>query len=174
MRQVDIGIENEGLRIIADKLGQVLADTFVLYTKTLNYHWNITGSHFVDYHQFLEKQYKELLKITDEVAERIGALGFRAPGSLRDFTRLSTLKEEEMSRDLPIPEQMIHNLELGREHIIKSLRTFMPQCQMYNDEATFDMLVKHMGKHEKAAWMLRKIFARDAGVVSTIKKWASA
>lgn len=149
---IDIGISDEERRIIADGLSHFLADTYTLYLKTHNYHWNVTGPLFNALHLMFETQYNELALAVDQIAERIRALGYPAPGSYTQYAKLSAIKESE---NVPCAEDMIADLVKGQEAVIRTARKIFPAAQGSNDEATADLLTQRMQIHEKTAWMLR-------------------
>ena len=151
---IDIGINDSDRRAIADGLSRLLADTYTLYLKTHNYHWNVTGPLFNTLHLMFETQYNELALAVDLIAERIRALGHPAPGSYRAFSRLSSIQEEE---DLPTAEEMIRQLVIGQETVVRTAREVFPTVDRANDEPTADLLTQRMQIHEKNAWMLRSM-----------------
>lgn len=151
---IDIGISDNDRRAIADGLARLLADTYTLYLKTHNYHWNVTGPMFSTLHLMFETQYNELALAVDQVAERIRALGHPAPGSYKAFSRLSSIKEEE---GVPAAEQMIRQLVIGQETVVRTAREIFPTVESANDEPTADLLTQRMQIHEKNAWMLRSM-----------------
>ncbi|HET8728130.1 MAG TPA: Dps family protein [Alphaproteobacteria bacterium] len=152
--KIDIGISEGDRKAIADGLSRLLADTYTLYLKTHNYHWNVTGPMFNTLHTMFEEQYTELAAAVDEIAERIRALGFPAPGSYAAYARLSSIKEEE---GLPDAKEMIRNLVSGQEAVVRTAREVFPAAEKANDEPTADLLTQRMQIHEKTAWMLRSI-----------------
>ena len=151
---IDIGINESDRRAIADGLARLLADTYTLYLKTHNYHWNVTGPLFNTLHLMFETQYNELALAVDLIAERIRALGHPAPGSYRAFSRLSSIQEEE---GLPTAEEMIRQLVIGQETVVRTAREVFPTVDRANDEPTADLLTQRMQIHEKNAWMLRSL-----------------
>ncbi|MGI9642284.1 MAG: Dps family protein [Acidimicrobiia bacterium] len=151
---IDIGIEEEERAAIAVGLSRLLADTYTLYLKTHNYHWNVVGPQFNTLHLMFEAQYNELALAVDEIAERIRALGERSPGSYREFGELSSVEEDV---DEPDATQMIQRLVLGQETIVRTARSIFPVVQAANDEPTADLLTQRMQVHEKTAWMLRSM-----------------
>lgn len=154
MKTPNIGISNQNLPLITNLLNQLLADEFVLYTKTRNFHWNVTGSHFHELHKMFEAQYEELDDIIDEVAERARSLGGIAAGSLAEFIKLTRLKEQ--SGSLLKDHAMINALLEDHESVIKTLRADLETCQnQWSDAGTADFLTGLMEQHEKIAWMLR-------------------
>lgn len=150
---VDIGIEAQHRREVAEALGQLLADEHVLLTKTRNYHWNVQGMAFGSLHELFEEQYNDLASSIDDIAERIRSLGFFAPGSMEEFLNNSRLVETDHlnGRD----RDMISNLLKDHEAIIQILRHDIPQSEENNDVGTADFLTALMEDHEKMAWMLR-------------------
>jgi starvation-inducible DNA-binding protein len=151
---IDIGIVAEEREAIAAGLARVLADTYTLYLKTHNFHWNVTGPMFNTLHLMFETQYTELAAAVDEIAERIRALGVPAPGSYAAFARLSSIKEEE---GVPPAEDMIRQLVEGQEAVVRTAREVFPLAEKANDEPTADLLTQRMRTHEKTAWMLRSM-----------------
>jgi starvation-inducible DNA-binding protein len=151
---IDIGINESDRRAITDGLARLLADTYTLYLKTHNYHWNVTGPMFNTLHLMFETQYNELALAVDQIAERIRALGHPAPGSYRAFSRLSSIQEEE---GVPAAEEMIRQLVIGQETVVRTAREVFPTVDRANDEPTADLLTQRMQIHEKNAWMLRSM-----------------
>lgn len=154
--KIDIGISKGDRKAIAEGLSHVLADTYTLYLKTHNFHWNVTGPMFNTLHTMFETQYTELATAVDEIAERIRALDFPAPGSYADFLRLTSIKEAE---GVVPAEDMIRQLARDNERVAKSAREVFPLCEKANDEPTADLLTQRMQVHEKTAWMLRSMAA---------------
>jgi starvation-inducible DNA-binding protein len=154
--QINIGIEERDRREIADGLSRLLADTYTLYLKTHNYHWNVTGPMFQTLHLMFETQYGELALAVDLIAERIRALGFPAPGTYADFARLSSIHEEP---GVPSAQDMIRKLVDGQESVVRTARSIFPSVEKVNDEPTADLLTQRMQLHEKTAWMLRSLLA---------------
>jgi starvation-inducible DNA-binding protein len=151
---IDIGIDEKGRKEIADGLGRLLADTYTLYLKTHNYHWNVTGPMFQTLHLMFETQYNELALAVDLVAERIRALGFPAPASYAAFSKLTTVTEEE---GVPKAEEMIRQLVRDHETVVRTARRIFPVVEKANDEPTADLLTQRLQVHEKTAWMLRSL-----------------
>ncbi len=151
---IDIGIEEGARREIAQGLSRLLADTYTLYLQTHNFHWNVTGPMFQTLHLMFETQYNELAQAVDLVAERIRALGFPAPGTYQDFTKLSSIKE---TSGVPAAQEMIRILVKGHEAIVKTARSVFPMVEKASDEPTADLLTQRMQIHEKTAWMLRSL-----------------
>jgi starvation-inducible DNA-binding protein len=152
--KINIGIEEKDRKKIADGLAHVLADTYTLYLKTHNFHWNVTGPMFNTLHLMFEGQYTELSMAVDLVAERIRSLGFPAPGSYADFAKLTTIKE---AKGVPDAQEMIAQLVIGHEAITRSARAVYPSAEKVQDEATADLLTQRIQLHEKTAWMLRSL-----------------
>ncbi|MDF3866144.1 DNA starvation/stationary phase protection protein [Pseudomonas denitrificans (nom. rej.)] len=153
---IDIGIAKQDRAAIADGLSRLLADTYTLYLKTHNFHWNVTGPMFNTLHLMFEGQYNELALAVDSVAERIRALGFPAPGTYAAYARLSSIKEEE---GVPDAQQMIRLLVQGQEAVVRTARSIFPLADKVADEPTADLLTQRMQVHEKTAWMLRSLLA---------------
>ncbi|HEX8852519.1 MAG TPA: Dps family protein [Pyrinomonadaceae bacterium] len=151
---INIGIEETDRREIAAGLSRLLADTYTLYLKTHNFHWNVTGPMFQTLHLMFEEQYTELSAAVDLIAERIRALGFPAPGTYREFSQLSSIKEEEGT---PTAQEMIRLLVEGQETIVRTARSIFPVVEGAGDEPTADLLTQRMQIHEKTAWMLRSL-----------------
>lgn len=156
---VDTGLSAENRAAIAQGLSRVLADTYTLYLKTHNFHWNVTGPMFNTLHQMFETQYGELALAVDETAERIRALGHPAPGSYTQFAALSSIDEET---GVPRAEEMIRRLAEGNERAAKTARETHPLAAEAGDEPTADLLTQRMQAHEKTAWMLRAML-EDTG-----------
>ncbi|GAC1605433.1 MAG: Dps family protein [Myxococcales bacterium] len=153
---MDIGISEQDRRKIADGLSRLLADTYTLYLKTHNFHWNVTGPMFQTLHLMFEQQYGELALAVDLIAERIRALGVPAPATYSQFSKLSSIKETE---DVPEAEEMIRQLVNGQETVVKTARSIFPVVEGANDEPTADLLTQRMQVHEKTAWMLRSLIS---------------
>jgi starvation-inducible DNA-binding protein len=150
----NIGIGEEQRNGVVQILNGLLADEYVLYTKTRNYHWNVVGPQFNDLHKFFEAQYEELDGIVDEVAERARSLSGRAAGSLGEFARNARLKEPAGAE--PDARGMIANLLADHEAVVRALRVDLETCaQRFGDAGTSDFLTGLMEQHEKMAWMLR-------------------
>ena len=151
---IDIGIEEADRQAIADGLARLLADSYTLYLKTHNYHWNVTGPMFQTLHLMFEAQYNELALAVDLIAERIRSLGAPAPGSYREFTDLSSIDEEG---DRPDATEMVRRLVAGQEAVARTARSVFPVVEVAHDEATADLLTQRLQVHEKTAWMLRSL-----------------
>jgi starvation-inducible DNA-binding protein len=153
---IDIGIDEETRRDIASALSRLLADTYTLYLKTHNFHWNVTGPMFQTLHLMFETQYNELALAVDLIAERIRALGFPAPGSYREFARLTSIREDDAT---PRAEEMIRLLVQGQEAVVRTARAAFVPAERASDQPTMDLLTQRMQIHEKTAWMLRSLLA---------------
>ena len=151
---MDIGISDQQRQQIAEGLGQVLADSYVLYSKTHGFHWNVTGPMFNTLHLMFEGQYNELALAVDLIAERIRALGYPAPGSYKEFAKLSSIPEAE---GVPNAQEMIAQLVAGQEAVTRTARSIFPTVDAAADEPTADLLTQRMQLHEKNAWMLRSL-----------------
>lgn len=151
---IDIGIPEDSRKEIAEGLSRLLADTYSLYLKTHNFHWNVTGPMFQTLHLMFETQYNELALAVDLIAERIRALGFPAPGTYSDFSQLSSIPE---TPGVPKAEEMIRLLVEGQESVARTARSIFPLAEKVNDEPTADLLTQRLQVHEKTAWMLRSL-----------------
>lgn len=152
--QVNTGIDEGLRREVASGLGRVLADSYTLFLKTHNFHWNVKGPSFNSLHAMFETQYTELFAAVDLIAERIRALGFTAPGSYAQFAKLTSIAEAEK---LPAAEGMIRELVEGNEAVIRTARALLPQAESGKDAVTADLLTQRIDHHEKTAWMLRSL-----------------
>ena len=155
--KINIGIEETDRKAIADGLSRLLADTYTLYLKTHNFHWNVTGPMFQTLHLMFETQYNELALAVDSIAERIRALGVPAPGTYAEFVELSTIKED---RGHQSAERMIQLLVEGQEAVARTARSIFPVVEKASDEPTADLLTQRMQIHEKTAWMLRSLLEK--------------
>lgn len=151
---INIGISEADRKELAQGLSRLLADTYTLYLKTHNYHWNVTGPMFQTLHLMFETQYNELALAVDLVAERIRALGVYAPGTYAQYVQLSSIKEETT---IPSAQEMIRNLVQGQEAVIRTARSLLPLADKASDESTADLLTQRLQVHEKTAWMLRSL-----------------
>lgn len=151
---IDIGLSDEQRAKIASGLKQLLADTYTLYLKTHNFHWNVTGPMFQTLHLLFMDMYNEQWLAVDLLAERIRALGFSAPGSYREFAELTSIAEVEGS---PHAKEMIRQLIAGQEAVVRTARAMFPLLNEANDQPTADILTQRMQIHEKNAWMLRSL-----------------
>ncbi|MBD2040811.1 DNA starvation/stationary phase protection protein [Microcoleus sp. FACHB-672] len=152
--KVDIGIDEKTRGEIAEGLSRLLADTYSLYLKTHNFHWNVTGPMFQTLHLMFETQYNELALAVDLIAERIRALGFPAPGTYSEFAKLSAIEE---TPGVPKAEEMIRLLVQGQETVARTARSIFSVVDQANDEPTADLLTQRLQVHEKTAWMLRSL-----------------
>lgn len=152
--KIDIGINEQDREEIALGLSRLLADTYTLYLKTHNFHWNVTGPMFQTLHLMFETQYTELALAVDLIAERIRSLGVYAPGTYKQFASLSSIKEED---GVPKAQDMIRLLLEGQEAVVRTARSIYAMVEKANDEATGDLLTQRIQLHEKSAWMLRSL-----------------
>ena len=155
--KINSGIDEDDRREIAQGLSRLLADSYTLYLKTHNFHWNVKGPMFQTLHLMFEGQYTELALAVDLIAERIRALGFPAPGTYAEFSQLSSIKEEA---GVPDAESMIRYLIEGQEAVVRTARSLFPLVDRVHDEPTADLLTQRMQLHEKTAWMLRSILEK--------------
>ena len=151
---IDIGINEENRKKIADGLGHLLADTYTLYLMTHNFHWNVQGPMFNTLHNLFMTQYTELWTALDEIAERIRALDFPAPGTYAAFGKLTSIKEVD---GVPSAEDMIAYLTNGHEAVARTARSLFAVVEEASDESSADLLTQRMTVHEKTAWMLRAL-----------------
>lgn len=154
---MDIGIKEQDRKNIAAGLSHLLADTYTLYLKTHYFHWNVTGPMFNTLHLMFEGQYTELALAVDLIAERIRSLDIYAPGTYRDFVKLSSIKESE---SVPNAQDMIKELVAGHEAVCRTARSVFPAAETASDEATADLLTQRLQLHEKTAWMLRSLLEK--------------
>jgi len=151
---IDIGISATDRQAVADGLSRLLADSYTLYLQTHNFHWNVTGPMFQTLHVLFMQQYTELWNALDLVAERIRSLGFPAPGTYAQFTKLATIREVE---GVPAAAEMIRILVAGQEAVARTARQVFSAAESANDQPTCDLLTQRMQVHEKNAWMLRSL-----------------
>ncbi|MGN7724293.1 Dps family protein [Luteimonas sp. 22616] len=154
---IDIGINATDRKKIAQGLSVFLSDAYTLYLKTHNFHWNVTGPMFNALHNMFEEQYTEQWTALDDIAERIRALGFNAPGSYAEFIRLSTIKEEPGLTEAPDWREMVHQLVVGNEAVCRTAREVLDVADDADDAPTEDLLTQRLHTHEKYAWMLRSL-----------------
>lgn len=152
MASIDIGISEENRLKTADGLKKLLADSYTLYLQTHNFHWNVTGIHFRELHLMFEEHYTELATAIDEIAERIRTLDVPAPGTYKEFAKLSSIKEVD---GVPDALTMVELLVKGHEQIIKTSREVLKIAQEADDESSAALVSDRMSVHEKTAWMLR-------------------
>ncbi|MDY7104369.1 MAG: Dps family protein [Actinomycetota bacterium] len=151
---IDIGIEASDREAVAEGLGRLLADTYTLYLKTHNFHWNVTGPMFNTLHLMFEEEYTELAAAVDLIAERIRSLGLFAPGSYAQFGELTSISEAD---GVPAAKDMIAQLVEGHEAVARTARDVYPAADKANDQSTEDLLTERLRVHEKTAWMLRSM-----------------
>ncbi|HEX7829583.1 MAG TPA: Dps family protein [Thermoanaerobaculia bacterium] len=154
MPEIHTGISAEDRQEIADALSRLLADTYTVYLKTHNFHWNVTGPMFQTLHLMFEQQYTELALAVDVIAERIRSLGAHAPGTYREFARLTSIVEEN---ETPRAKDMIRLLVAAQESIVRTARAAFKPADRAGDQPTMDLLTQRMQIHEKTAWMLRSL-----------------
>jgi starvation-inducible DNA-binding protein len=154
---IEIGVKPQDRKAIAQGLSHLLADTYTLYLKTHNYHWNVKGPMFQTLHLMFETQYNELALAVDAIAERIRALGYPAPGSYAEYSRLSSIKE---AKGVPAATKMISELVAGHEAVARTTHKAFPVVEKANDQPTADLLTQRMQTHEKTAWMLRSLLEK--------------
>lgn len=152
--KIDIGISERDRKKIADGLSRLLADSYTLYLKTHNFHWNVTGPMFQTLHIMFMGQYTEIWNALDLIAERIRSLGYPAPGSYKQFVALSSIPEEE---GVPKARDMIRQLVAGQEAVTRTAREVFKLVEKASDQPTADLLTQRMEVHEKNAWMLRSL-----------------
>jgi starvation-inducible DNA-binding protein len=157
--QIDIGIDEAQREEIAAGLSRVMADTYSLYLKTHNFHWNVTGPMFNTLHLMFEEEYNELWTAVDLIAERIRALGVYAPGSYTELAKLSSVPE---ATGVPSAPDMVKELVAGHEQVAKTAREVFGPAEAANDQVTADLLTQRLEVHEKTAWMLRSM-TQDQG-----------
>lgn len=141
---------------MADGLAHLLADTYVLYVKTQNFHWNVTGAFFYSFHKMFEEQYEQLADAVDTIAERMRALMVVAPASLSEFLALTSLEEADGHLTA---DEMIDELLNDHEKMVENIAVLFGIAQAASDEVTLDMLIERKTEHEKTAWMLRSTLA---------------
>ena len=152
---IKIGIEPEDRRKIAAELSRLLADSYSLYLKCHNFHWNVTGPMFMSLHNMFEEQYTELAEAVDQIAERIRILGEKAPGTFREFLALTSVNSDddaELSAN-----QMVESLMQGHEQVVRTAKKVLSTLEGANDEGTAGLVGTRIETHEKAAWMLRSL-----------------
>jgi len=154
---IDIGIAAADRKRVADGLSHFLADSYTLYLKTHNFHWNVTGPMFNALHVMFETQYTEQWTALDEIAERIRALGFNAPGSYAEFGRLSSIPEEPGLGDSADWREMVRQLTVGNEAVCRTARKVLKGADKAGDDPSVDLLTQRLQTHEKYAWMLRSL-----------------
>lgn len=150
--KIDIGIKQEDRQRIADGLKHLLADTYTLYLQTHNFHWNVVGPQFRDLHLMFEEHYKEMAEAVDVIAERIRTLDVPAPGTYKEFAKLSSIQEVD---GVPASAEMVDILCRGHEEVVRTCRDVLKVAQESDDESTVALVSDRMRIHEKTAWMLR-------------------
>ncbi|MFY9316206.1 MAG: Dps family protein [Burkholderiales bacterium] len=156
-KPMDTGISPKHRAAIAAGLSRLLADSYLLYLKTHNFHWNVEGPMFQTLHVMFMDQYTEQWNAIDPIAERIRALGHYAPGSYAQYTKLATVKE---SAGVPKAEKMVAELITGQEAVARTARSVLPLADEANDQPTLDLLTQRLDIHEKNAWMLRSLLKK--------------
>lgn len=152
---VTIGVDRSERAHVAKALSGLLASTYMLYLKTLYYHWNVTGSNFIGLHEFFEEQYQELHEAGDALAERVRALGHFTPGTVKEFMEMSDIADDA---NLPAnSDMMVKRLLQANESCSKQARDVLKIAEDAKDEVTVDMMVARMTAHDKVSWMLRSI-----------------
>lgn len=149
---INMGLSVDQRTEMADAVTRLLAETYALYFKTHAYHWNVTGPRFYDLHAMFEEQYTELWKATDDIAERIRALGEMAPIS---YDALSNAASIRFDNTTPDADSMVRNLVTGHEQVVRTARDVIALAENHNDQATADIVAPRITVHEKFAWMLR-------------------
>jgi starvation-inducible DNA-binding protein len=155
--KTDIGIADKDRRKVADGLSHFLADSYTLYLKTHNFHWNVTGPMFNTLHAMFMTQYSEQWTALDEIAERIRALGHRAPGSGVQFAKLSSIKDDAADSDFADWKELVRQLLVGNEAVCKTARKVLKTTNAAGDDPSVDLLTQRLQTHEKYAWMLRSL-----------------
>ena len=164
---INIGISIKDRENISKGLSRILAESFLLYMKTHNYHWNVKGPMFQTLHVMFEEQYTELWNALDQIAERIRSLGFAAPGTLKEYLRLASIKEID---GVPSAESMIRDVLAGSEAVSRLSRDVLAIADQAGDDPTADLLTERMQVHEKNAWMLRSLIdASEEKAVSPVR-----
>ncbi len=153
---IDIGISERERKKIAEGLSGLLADSYTLYLMTHNFHWNVTGPQFNGLHTMFMDQYTEQWNALDIIAERIRALGFPAPGTYKEFSKLTAIKEVD---GVPTATDMLKLLVNAQETTARTARSLFPVVNDANDQPTADVLTQRLNVHEKTAWMLRSMLA---------------
>jgi starvation-inducible DNA-binding protein len=155
--KIDIGIGDKDRKAIANGLSRVLADSYGLYLKTHNFHWNVTGPMFQTLHVMFMEQYTEQWNALDLIAERIRALDHPAPGSYKQFAKLSSIPDEE---GVPKAQDMVRQLVQAQETVARTARAVFPVVEKAGDQPSMDLLTQRLQVHEKNAWMLRSLLEK--------------
>ena len=151
---INIGISEKDRKKVVDGLARMLADTYTLYLKTHNFHWNVTGPMFQTLHLMFMTQYNEIWMAVDLIAERIRSLGHPAPGTYKEFAALTSIKD---SNGTVSAKEMIKQLVAGQEAVVRTAREVLSIAEKVGDQPTVDLLSARMEVHEKNAWMLRSL-----------------
>lgn len=138
--------------VSSEVLSHLLSNTYVLYVKTQNFHWNVTGPRFHQLHIFFEEQYQALATSIDDIAERVRMLGQKPPSTMSEFLHISTINE---SPDFYSENEMLKILEADHQHLVQSIKNWIREVQQVNDEGTVDLLIERLRYHDKVAWMIR-------------------
>jgi starvation-inducible DNA-binding protein len=154
---INTGIPAAQRAKIVHELSKLLADTYVVYLKTHSFHWNVEGPMFQTLHQMFMEQYTETWNAIDLIAERIRSLGEYAPGTYREYAKLTRIQETE---GVPRAEEMVRLLIEGQEAIVRTAREVLPLADEAHDEPTLDLLTQRMQVHEKNTWMLRSLLKK--------------
>jgi starvation-inducible DNA-binding protein len=154
MTNIDIGLSADNRKQTAEKLKKLLADSYTLYLQTHNFHWNVTGSHFRELHLMFEEHYTELAIAVDDIAERIRTLDFAAPGTYKEFAKLSSIEETD---GVPNGTDMVKILTESHEQVLRTAREVLKIAQTSIDESTASLVSDRMRIHEKTVWMLRSM-----------------
>ncbi len=149
---INMGLSPDQRQAMAEAVTRLLGDTYALYFKTHAYHWNVTGPRFHDLHAMFEEQYTEMWQATDELAERIRALGVMAPINYGEIAAAASIPQDEAT---PPADQMVANLVEGHEQVVRTARAALSLAGEHDDEATADIVAPRVTAHEKMAWMLR-------------------
>ena len=156
-KPMDTGISPKHRAAIAQGLSRLLADTYILYLKTHNFHWNVEGPMFQTLHTLFMTQYTETWNAIDPIAERIRALGHYAPGTYKEYLKLASVKETD---GVPKAEEMVKLLIQGQEAVARTARAVLPVADDANDQPTLDLITQRLDIHEKNAWMLRSLLKK--------------
>lgn len=154
---IHIGLNDQQRQDIAHGLNVLLADSYSLYIKTHNFHWNVEGPHFTSLHTLFEKHYMELAEAIDQIAERIRALGEYVEASYQQFAKLTSIKDEIGHPD---SREMLKQLIEGQEQVVRTARHLLQTVEDANDQPSLDLLTERMYQHEKNAWMLRSLLEK--------------
>ena len=150
--KLETGLSENGRAGIVEHLNEILADHYLLMLKTHNYHWNVKGPLFKSMHDLTEAQYEDLFAAIDEIAERIRALGFDAPGSFKTYSQISKIEEAKSGISAL---EMAADLLSSHENLIRNMRDAIAKADQHSDEVTVDLMTERLSVHEKAAWMWR-------------------